>query len=335
MDYIKIKNYLEGKSGKSEEKEIKNWLQEPSNEFEIRQVLGNIWTNSEIELTGIEPDFEQMLNKVRYRLEAQAYERTPNSKIHQFYKSYSKVAAILLLPLLLVSIYMYINRVDLTFTNDHVAMHEVYTKPGTLRSLELADGTKVWLNDNTTLRYPEEFSGGKREVFVDGEAYFEVKSNSRRPFIVRNPMMNTVVTGTRFNLNAYSEDQYFEATLLEGKIQLESGEQKVDMLEGQQIQYDVAKTEMISREVNTANSSAWIDGKLVIHNEKLKIALKKISRWYNVEFVVEDKSLTDDELTCTMEDEKLIQALDFVATALSVQFEVKKENNKQMIYMSK
>jgi len=101
----------------------------------------------------------------------------------------------------------------------------------------------VWLNDGTTLKYPDKFATNERRVYVDGEAYFEVASNPKRPFIVENPMMNTRVTGTKFNLNAYEDDNYFEATLIEGKIGLENKSHRCDMKPGYQVQYNQSNGE--------------------------------------------------------------------------------------------
>src|SRR5690606_14144513 len=109
---------------------------------------------------------------------------------------------------------------------------EIYTKPGTRIKIDLPDGTQVWLNDGTHFRYPEQFSGTQREVYVDGEAYFEVKSDAKHPFVVNNPMMKTVVTGTHFNVNGYVADRFFEATLLEGKVSLEKNKQIIRLNPG-------------------------------------------------------------------------------------------------------
>ena len=195
------------------------------------------------------------------------------------------------------------------------------------------------MNDGTTFRYPESFSGEKREVFVDGEAYFEVKSNPKNPFVVNNPMMNTVVTGTHFNLNAYSADKYFEATLIEGKINLENENKNLVMIPGEQVQFDSKLEKIVRKTVDPQDATAWIDGKLIFKDEKLAIAIKKLARWYNVEIILNDSEISNYLLTGTIQDEKLDQSLKLIALAIPVKFEFKKVNNpteiQRTIYMNK
>ncbi|MDP3431748.1 MAG: DUF4974 domain-containing protein, partial [Bacteroidota bacterium] len=166
---------------------------------------------------------------------------------------------------------------------------------------------------------------------VDGEAYFEVKSNPKNPFVVNNPMMNTVVTGTRFNLNAYSADKYFEATLVQGKVSLKKNNQTFEMEPGEQVQFDAQNEKIVQKNIATENATAWIDGKLIFTDEKLGIVIKKIGRWYNVEIILADPTLNDYLLTGTFRDEKLDQTLRMISLALPVKFEFKKENNPSKI----
>ena len=337
MNAKDIIKYLESKPGNID-LNVKEWLRNPANEPEVREILGQIWSDSNIGLKGIDPEFELLLKRVHYRFDKESnVEVKKTSKLQYFYRSFSKIAAVLVLPLLLVSVYLFHDQQSKVDIQNKISIREIHTKPGTRTNLELPDGTLVWLNDGTILRYPEKFGKNEREVYVDGEAYFEVKSNTKRPFIVNNPLMKTVVTGTRFNLNAYAVDQFFEATLLEGKINLESGDKKIELMPGQQIQYNKEKNSLIKEELNPNFSTAWIDGKLVIHNEKLEMAIRKLSRWYNVDVIIKDPSIANYELTCTLEDEKLSQCIDLIALALPIKLELKEEKKnktiKQTLYL--
>jgi len=336
-----IKRYLEGKTTPEESDRIKQWLSIPQNEAIARTILGDLWANSDIQLKGEKPDFEQMLRRTRFRLQSARHSSTTgNSQFtsSRFLKMFSKAAAILILPLLVFTAYLYFQKplFDTTVAENAASgIREIYTKPGTKTNFQLADGTKVWLNDGTTFRYPEHFAGSTREVFVDGEAYFEVKANKRHPFIVNNPMMKTVVTGTHFNVHAYSKDEFFEATLLEGKIHLESKSGNAELSPGEQLQFDADATKMIQREVKTSNAIGWISGRLIIQNERLELALKKISRWYNVEILVDDSSLYDYELTCTLENEKVEQCMGLISNALHLRYRVEQINNQKRIHLMK
>ena len=347
MDFEEIKNYLEGRTNESDTVKIRNWLKDSMNDSESRKILGEIWANSNIHLTEKKPDFDLMLNQVHHQINShkpQLKVHVPNSDNSSlgFFEIFSKVAAILILPLFILSLYFYNhpkqNVNQLTF-NTVDAVREVYTKPGTRTKINLPDGTDVWLNDGTTLRYPEKFTGNNREVFVDGEAYFEVKSDLQNPFVVNNPMMTTVVTGTHFNLNAYTADNYFEVTLLEGKVNLKKNNHNFMMKPGQQVQFDTQLEKMINKNVDPENAAAWINGKLIFKDEKVGIAIKKLSRWYNVDIVLTNPELAGYLFTGTFQDEKLDQTLKLVSLALPVKFEFKKEKDQsklqRTIYMKK
>ena len=341
MNYQCIKNYLEGKTAEIESAQVQEWLKNPENENESRQILGKIWLNSDISITGSTPDFDQMLNHIHHVINCSTDLQKKNVEIqktggYRIYKYFTKIAAILFLPLLLISGYFYFSTKLNNERNTISSTREIYTKPGTRTKIELSDGTSVWLNDGTTFRYPEIFTGKNREVYVDGEAYFEVKSNLERPFIVNNPMMKTVVTGTHFNLNAYSADKYFEATLMEGKVSLEKNNQSIIMAPGEQVQFDVQLNQLVQKNIEASSASAWIDGKLIFKDEKLGTAIKKLARWYNIEIILADPKLNDYLLTGTFQDEMLDQTLRLISLAVPVKFEYKKEEPtkiQRIIYM--
>jgi len=340
MNYNDIKKYLEGRTTETESLHIHEWLKNPENDVELRQMLGAIWANSEIHLKGNAPDFNRMLDQVHHQINnQQIHQHKPKALSTSLYHVFSKVAAILIIPLLLLSVYLYFNPANSSTKMGSNTFREIYTKPGTRTQIDLPDGTRVWLNDGTTFRYPEQFAGSQREVFVDGEAYFEVKSNPENPFVVNNPMMNTIVTGTHFNLNAYSADKYFEATLLEGKIHLENEDKKLVMKPGEQVQFDAHNENLVQKVVDPQNAAAWVDGKLIFKDEKLGTAIKKLARWYNVEIILTDPEINNYLLTGRIQDEKLDQSLKLISLALPVKFEFKKVYNQteiqRTIYMTK
>ncbi len=350
MDYQKVKNYLEGKADETESAQIWEWLKNEKNESRVREILGEIWSNNQIILRGKKPDFDLLLSQVHHRInrgDTKSFIKQPKKRLSEssWYLIFSKIAAILLLPLLIFTTFLYFHQkkdaaLSPIASSAFTQTREIYTKPGTRTKIELSDGTLVWLNDGTTFRYPEHFALNKRQVFVDGEAYFEVKSNPDSPFIVNNPMMTTTVTGTHFNLNAYSRDGFFEATLIEGKIQLNNKRSKADLVPGEQVQFDAITNQWHRKiDVNTSASAEWINGKLVIQNERLAVAIKKISRWYNVEMVLRGNNLNNLLITGTFENEKLDQTLKLISLAIPVKFTYKKEKNalkiQRTIFMDK
>lgn len=327
-------NYFSGKASVGESKKIADWMKDPENEAEVRGVLGTVWTHANIELKGERPDFESLLERIHRTLQGNySLSVRPLQKV---YRIFSRVAAVLIFPLFFVTIYLYLKN------NDHVnqetsavIQQEIYTKPGTRSKITLSDGTLVWLHDGTTLRYPERFEKDQRRVFVDGEAYFEVVSDPDCPFIVENPMMETVVTGTKFNLNAYSSDQYFEATLIEGKIDLKKGQCHYPLEPRQQVRYNDQTGRISKIGVNPFLSTAWIQGKLIMQDEPLSMAVKKISRWYNIDIVLQEPELQSYFLTATIENEKPEQTMKLISMALPIDFteaERKTETGTERIF---
>lgn len=325
MDQNTILKFLKGELSKQEAQKVQDWLAQDANQQLAREMLGHFWSGYSIQLKNKKPDFDRLLGKVHHNINLHRPESqeaiAPKQKFQRSIPLFYRVAAILIVPLFIASLWLFFanNRMN---NQQEIAQRQVYTKPGTVTQIQLPDGSEVWLNDGTTIRYPEHFTGKERRLFVDGEAYFKVKKDPSHPFIVQNPMMNTVVTGTTFNLNAYSADHYFEATLVEGHIHLEHNKQEVDVKPGEQIRYNDSTSQMVRREVQPQIYSSWINGKLIMVDEPLNDAVKKLGRWYNVHFVLTDKKLDQYLLTATFKNEKLEQTLQNIAFALPVRYTV-------------
>jgi len=152
----------------------------------------------------------------------------------------------------------------------------------------LSDGTKVWLNSATTLKYPVAFAGSERRVTLSGEAYFEVAKNKHMPFKVCVNGMDIQVLGTHFNVMAYRDEGMVKTTLLEGSVKLKSQTGKALLIPGQQGIYAAHKPDFDIKPVSTADIVAWKDGYFIFDNVPLHDIMKSISRWYNVDVFFKD-----------------------------------------------
>ena len=155
----------------------------------------------------------------------------------------------------------------------------------------LADGSHVWLNASSSLRYPTNFTGGERRVELTGEAYFEIAHNSRVPFIVKTASQEVEVLGTHFNINAYEDEPVTKTTLLEGSVRIRSllAPDVTKTLEPeQQAVHNV--NGLTIRHVDTEESVAWKNGYFLFDDEPLSSVMRKLSRWYDVEFVCTDSN---------------------------------------------
>lgn len=148
-------------------------------------------------------------------------------------------------------------------------------------SVTLSDGTLVWLNAKSSLKYPTEFNGESRMVELSGEGYFEVAHRKNQPFKVITNQQTVEVLGTHFNINAYDDEQNTTTTLLEGSVKINaSGLQKI-LMPNQQVKLSNGKMAIAS--YNADNAIDWVNNDFIFDNEDLASIMRKISRWYNVE----------------------------------------------------
>lgn len=163
------------------------------------------------------------------------------------------------------------------------------TPQGGQYRVTLPDGTKVWLNAASSLRYPTQFTGSERRVILTGEAYFEVPKKANQPFIVESNKQLLTVLGTTFNVTAYAEEKEIITTLLEGKVAITSvadQAQSITLRPGQQSMLTAAKINV--NEVDATEAIAWKDGKFVFNNTDIHAVMRQIARWYDAEIVFTD-----------------------------------------------
>lgn len=149
----------------------------------------------------------------------------------------------------------------------------------------LPDGSKVWLNAASKLRYPKKFLTSQRNVELDGEAYFEVARNEKQPFIVKTPNEQVEVLGTHFNINSYSEDKVSKVALVEGKVKVATHSQSKILQPGQQSR--LKNQQMDVQEVNTEEIIAWKNGEFAFNNESLGTSMRQLARWYDIDIQVD------------------------------------------------
>ncbi|WP_316817674.1 FecR family protein [Pedobacter nyackensis] len=181
-------------------------------------------------------------------------------------------------------------RLEYNITNSSVKLNAnkfnmIETPKGGKYQISLPDGTVVWLNSASTLKYPVDFKGKERKVELSGEAYFEVSSNKKMPFRVISGSQVIEVLGTHFNVNSYKDDNNWETTLLEGSVRVSNLKNQSILKPGQQAR--IEKNEIISiSEADIEEVMAWKNGYFKFHKEDIETIMKKVSRWYdvNVEF---------------------------------------------------
>lgn len=189
--------------------------------------------------------------------------------------------------------------------------------------MTLSDGTRVWLNAETELRFPVVFAKDKREVHVKGEAYFEVVKDSSRPFIVHASGVSTRVLGTSFNVMAYGNEPLAEITLVEGKVEVESRGNTCLLTPGWQAVVDSDTRQLSRREVNVSSYVSWRDGLFDFGEMTLEELVMKLSRWYDVDFFFVNSGARAKRFTGAIKRNNTLQfMLDFIEKTSDVYFKV-------------
>lgn len=170
----------------------------------------------------------------------------------------------------------------------------IQTPIGGQYRINLPDGSSVWLNASSSLRYPVSFSAKERKVELTGEAYFEIAKDKSKPFLVVNKNQTVEVLGTHFNINGYEDELDTKTTLLEGSVKIFAGVNKSEAIlkPGQQAQVQGYTIKI--KDVDAANAAAWKDGFFVFNDENISSAMRKIARWYDLDVVYKGKIDEED-----------------------------------------
>ena len=168
-----------------------------------------------------------------------------------------------------------------------VLYNTMSTAKGRQYQLILSDGTKVWLNSASSIRYPAAFAGNVRNVSITGEAYFEVAKDKAKPFIVAVNNMEVKVLGTHFNINAYADEEAIKTTLLEGSVQVSNAADVAMLVPGQQSRlYKTGAIQTISN-ADLEEAVAWKNGVFIFNNADIQAVMRQVGRWFDLEVAYE------------------------------------------------
>lgn len=209
---------------------------------------------------------------------------------------------------------------------------ELVVPKGQKSQLHLPDGTTVWLNSESRLRYPANFSQGERWVDLSGEAFFNVTRNNGRSFIVKTNDFNIRVTGTKFNVMAYEDFDRTEASLEEGKIELLSSSGKVKIVElepNQKVLFSKEKREYTIVKSKPEIESSWKNNEFVFEDIEFSEFAKRLERWYDVEILFADRELSRIRYTGKFKNKETIwQVLDIIKLTTKIEYTL---NDRKLI----
>ncbi|MHB9054937.1 MAG: FecR family protein [Paludibacteraceae bacterium] len=289
------------------------WINENSENKKYLQDLINIYhiVDSSVKIDEINTD--QALQKVIKEINSQQKARI---NIIELWK---KIAAILIIPLLGWTIYSTASSLKTHQTD--VAFQEVTSPYGTKSTIVLPDGSNVWLNSGSKLKFPTRFTNKCRNVYLVGEGFFKVKSDKKNPFIVHTNFIDVKATGTEFNVDAYNEDSITSVSLKEGTVDILYGKNEIrKMKPDEHLVFNHRKKIYNLVTANTSYICAWKDGVLAFRDEPLGDVFKRISRTYNVDIVVKDNAIANQLYRATFEKESLDQILRLLQLSAPIKY---------------
>lgn len=319
-----IQIYLHGKSSEEENKQLFRWIQEsPENKrrfFADKDIWDSYALLTNQKSYNPNAELELMLKSI---------EATPSKPAFRLIRIV-QIAALLLVTFGLGWASQFIS-LDGLGNAKAVTMKEIIVHKGQINQVFLADGTRIWVNSETQLTVPDVFTDEERVVQLNGEAYFEVAKDSKRPFRVKLNGQQIEVLGTSFNVKAYNNSDEIETTLETGSIQLKTGNQITMLTPGEQCIYDRSLNKLIISKVDPYSFSAWKDGRFEFQNEELLEVFKIVERWYDVEIVADEKYFKDMHFSGVIKRNK--DARHFIEM-LNVSIPLKYEIKADKIYLS-
>ena len=302
---IIISRYLSKEATAEDIKILEDWISATPENYRSFLSQKNVWEVSHPALNPEEIDVDSAHRKVMEQILHPNQPVSVRPKL-SFLHYWQQVAAILLLPLLILSAYLYFkpaSQIAETY-------QELFTPYGTWSVVNLPDGSKVWLNAGSSLKYPTQFNDKQRVVSMQGEAYFEVESDKEHPFIVKTKQLTVEATGTAFNVNAYAPDHVAAVTLVKGKVAVTLDQKKtISLSPGEKIDYNLATSLYNVNKTNTYKWCSWKDGILIFRDDPLEYVFKRLGQTYNVEFILKDAELGKYSYKATFEGESLNEIL--------------------------
>ena len=274
-------DFVTGKiTDQSEMKVVMDWIElSPENRKTYNDIL-NCWALSGIRYENRKVDVDFPFRQFKRR----------NFKIIIF-AEYLKYVATALILLSFGALFQYM--VSSKILKQDISWCEVTVPFGQSVELAMSDSTRVWLNSGTKLRYPSKFSTKSRVVELNGEAFFDVATDKNHPFVVKTAYLNVTVTGTRFNVDSYTENDKTNVTLVEGKvaIQNKNGNTVAELLPNTNAEFSKSAGVLNLKKVNVEFYTSWTTGTMVFRQESLAEIAKKLEKWYSVEIVFDQEDI--------------------------------------------
>ena len=298
---------------------VERWFFKNGNSQEAKKLLFSLWEELEDTTSSTSPEeIQAAFEQFKARLLSSAPQENKSKKPNLFLWI-QRIAAILILPLIISTIYFALKK-------DPIEYIEIRTNPGMVAAVNLPDGTKVWLNSRSYLKHPTRFTGNTRDVVLNGEAYFSVHKDKSKRFTVSTPFdIKAEVLGTEFNMEAYAADSSVRTTLVSGSIRLsfldDNQKHKSFLMKpNEEFTYNQYTKKVKVDKPYIPTQTSWKDGLVVFRNTPFNEALKVLSKRFNVEFIVKNDKLYNNSFTGPFDGQHLQLILEHFRLASGIQY---------------
>lgn len=315
-----IVRYLSGEASDSEVEQLLEWiLQSDENKREFLSQK-QVWDNlvEPFDRDSIDVDVAEKILNDRIR-----GKHSFTSFVKKIFLTWSRIAAILIIPIFVVAIYLLISKV-----NVQPIPRTIATTYGCSMETTLPDGSKVWINANSALSYNEPFNTELREVSLKGEAYFEVNSDKKHPFVVSTSDITVTATGTAFNVNSYNCNSVpTSVTLVTGNVKVDAANETYNMTPGQHLTVKNGAIK-VSENISTDKYCSWRNGILDFDDDTLQDIFLRLEQIYNIRFIVTNPIISDYRYHAKFNGETLSEILHLIEMTSPVKCQIIDKSDK-------
>lgn len=314
--------YYKSELNAEEQERVEAWIvASAENKAIAEEVYTVVWAKDILETvqsTSVAEDLKIVHRKIQKR------------QVNFYLKKLQQVAAILFIPLLMLTVGLLVK--------EQMEIPEAIsykTNPGIIADFSLPDGTKVWLNAQSTLSFPSSFKGNRREVTLSGEAYFSVKEDKAHPFIVKTIKdIEVEVTGTEFNIDAYEKSGMVSTMLVSGGVKMHythpnAGKRTTLLKPGQKIVFTNGTKDIKLMSASTLVETGWKDGKIYLKNTPLEHLLHTLNKRFNIDFILTNEKLKENSFTGTFASQDLDMILKHLEVSSGIKHKIIKTTNDE------
>ena len=332
-----LKRFFNKTCSEEERALAERWLADPKNQIKAEKLMLEQWHDDRQIRPSSQWNQHNTLQRIHEKMgRGKAGRQQPvyiNRK-PRIYRQILKIAAVILLPLVAAGGFWLLNK---PLEPSAIAVIEKINPGGQKSSVLLPDGSKVWLNAASALRFPEEFTGSQREVILEGEAFFEVVENKQKPFIVKTRDVDIKVFGTSFNVSAYPDDAFTATAVVTGLVGVRQSrpadtQQDFAFVKPNQLaHFSREERELIIQSTDANELISWKEGRLIFDATPFPVVIKKLQRWYGASITYTGQQLEKELLTFTVTKESLEKILGHMGSLVPLEYQLK-ENRQVLIH---